>query len=280
MVPLIKIENARGEVLDLSADPRYEPMLQNTGPVSATVNRTKRRGAPGSRYNSSSQNERNLLLTVEFKKDIAAARLNLYRYVQTAEYIKVYYQADGLDVWVDGYVETAEVDPWTQDEKLVASIICPQPHWSDVVETYTDASIVTALFEFPFAIDAAGVPMSEVKRNSSVIIQNSGTVETGVIFELTATLAVKNPRIHNLTTGQFIGFGCELQAGDKLVVNTNYGSKSVTHVRDGVETNYIDTLEDGSAWLQMAIGANEYAYTVTDGAMNLGVYHTNRYAGV
>lgn len=280
MVPIVKIENARGEMLNLSADPRYEPILQNAGPAPATVNRTKRRGAPGARYNSSSVNERNLLLTVEFKRDIAAARMNLYRFIQTGGYLKIYYQADGLDVWIDGYVESAEVDPWTADEKLAASIICPQPYWSDVLETYTDASAVTALFAFPFAISEAGAPLSSLKRNSSVVIHNSGSVDTGVIFVLTATLPTQNPRIYNLTTGEFIGFDTELQAGDKLVINTNYGQKSVVHVRDGVETNYIDTLADGFTWLQMAVGANEYTYTVTDGETSLGVYHTNRYAGV
>ena len=54
----------------------------------------------------------------------------------------------------------------------------------------------------------------------------------------------------------------------------------MTHIRDGVRTNYINALMEGSKWLQMAIGANEYSYTVDDGECELAVYHTNMYTGV
>ena len=54
----------------------------------------------------------------------------------------------------------------------------------------------------------------------------------------------------------------------------------MTHIRDGVRTNYINTMMEGSAWLQMAIGANEFSYTVDDGDCTLGIYYTNEYIGV
>lgn len=280
MVPIIKIENDRGEVLDFSKSPRYVAMLTGTGPVAATINRAKVAVADGTRYNSATVNERNLILTVYLVRDIARARLNLYRFVATKRRIKVYYQADGLDVFIEGYVETAEVDPWVQEQNVQVSIICTMPFWQDVKETYTSANNVEALFEFPFAIEEDGVELSIIDPTASTIVENNGTVEAGVIFALTATYQTLNPRIYNVTTGEFIGFYVDMQPGDQLEVCTINGQKSVTHIRDGVRTNYINTVMEGSKWLQMAIGANEYSYTVDAGQCELAIYHTNMYAGV
>ena len=280
MIPIIKIENDRGEVLDFSTSTRYAAMLTGTGPPAATINRSKVAMTDGTRHNSGSVDERPLLLTVYILRDVGRARLNLYKYLATNAHIRVYYKADGLDVYVDGYVETAEIDPWEENQNLQASIICPDPYWKDVTETYTDASNVEALFEFPFSIGSEGVELAMVDKTASTVIVNEGTVEAGVTFELTAMLITENPRIYNLSTGEFIGFDVQLQVGDTLIVTTGAGKKSVTHVRGGVRSNYINYITPGSTWLKMAIGANEYSYTVDSGECKLGVYHTNMYIGV
>ena len=149
-----------------------------------------------------------------------------------------------------------------------------------MAETYTNASNVEALFEFEFETDDEGVELSTIDLSASTIIQNDGTVEAGVTFEITATTLSTNPRIYNLSTGEFIGFWTELQPGDRLEVCTLTGSKGVTHIRDGVRTNCINTMMEGSQWLQMDIGANEYSYTVDEGECELGIYYTNEYVGV
>lgn len=279
-IPIVKIENPRGQVLDFSADSRYVAILTGTGPPPATVNRSKSSTTDGAQFNGATVDERPLLLTVHLIKDVARARLNLYRYIATKQHIKVYYQNDGLDVYVEGYIETAEVDPWTQQQTVQASIVCPMPFWRDVKETYTDASHVHALFELPFFTDDAGMELSVVEHNASTVIENQGTVEAGVTFVLKATTQSTNPRIYNLSTGEFIGVLGTLEPGDRLEITTTTGSKRVTHIRDGVRSNYINAVMEGSKWLQMAIGANEYIYTVDEGECTLGVYHTNMYIGV
>ena len=418
MLPIVKIENDRGEVLDFSASPRYVAMLTGTGPPAATINRAKVSVADGTRYNSATVGERELLLTIYILRDIARARLNLYRFIATKSHVKIYYQADGLEVYIEGYVETAEVNPWEENQNVQVSIICPMPFWQDVASTYTDASQVSRLFEFPFYTDEsknllrypyrqttttfngitftdngdgsvtvngtatadvyfildftsenlapgqeyiasigethhdkfwmcldyfksdgsysnmkgvyavstftapsdyagtraflvvegggivdnvtvypmirhasiedgtyepyaeAGIELSTADQASSTLIENGGTVETGVTFVITATVRSTNPRVHNLSTGEYIGVHAALEPGDQLEICTVTGSKRVTHVRNGVRTNYINTVMVGSSWLQMVVGANEYSYTVDTGECELGVYHTNMYTGV
>lgn len=280
MLPIVKIENDRGEVLDFSKSPRYVAMLTGTGPPSATINRATVSVADGTRFNSARVNERELLLTIHILRDVARARLNLYRFIATKSHVKLYYQANGLDVYIEGYVETAEVNPWEQNQYVQVSIICPMPFWQDVGSSYTDASQVSRLFEFPFSIEEEGVELSTKDTGTSTLIENGGTVETGVTFVITATVVSTNPRIHNLSTGEFIGVHATLQPGDQIEICTVTGSKRITHIRDGVRSNYINALMLGSSWLQMVIGVNEYTYTVDVGECELGVYHTNMYTGV
>lgn len=280
MLPIVKIENDRGEVLDFSNSPRYVAMLTGTGPPSATINRATVSVADGTRYNSARVNERELLITIHILRDVARARLNLYRFIATKSHVKLYYQANGLDVYIEGYVETAEVNPWEENQNVQVSIICPMPFWQDVKSTFTDASQVSRLFEFPFAIEEEGIELSAINVAASTVIENGGTVEAGVTFVITATVVSTNPRIHNLSTGEFIGVHATLEPGDQLEICTSTGAKRITHIRNGVRTNYINALMLGSSWLKMAIGANEYSYTVDVGECELGVYHTNMYTGV
>ena len=280
MIPIIIIENDRGEVLDFSTSTRYRAILTGTGPPAATINRSKVAMADGTRHNSGTVDERNLRLTVYLLRDVARARLNLYKYLGTNAHIKVYYQADGLDVYVEGYVETAEVNPWERQENLQASIICPDPYWKDVTETYTDASAVEALFEFPFAIDSDGVELARVDNAASTVIVNEGTAEAGAVYELQAVQIVTNPKVYNLTTGKFIGVDVELQPGDRLVISTVTDKKTVTHIRNGTRSNFINYVARGSAWPKLAIGANEYSYVTDSGECKLHIYHTNMYIGV
>ena len=279
-LPIIKIENAQGEVLNLSTDPRYIPMLQNTGPVAATINTTKAGTNPGETINSVSLGKRNLLLTVDLIRDIAQGRLNLYNWLSSGEYIKVYYSNDGLNVYAEGYIENAPVDPWTQQQSVAASIICPIPYWRELSETFTDGSNVKSLFEFPFSIAEEGIELSTVDTNTTTKVQNKGTAACGIRFELIAMVYTVNPRIYNLETNDYIGFNLEMQAGDRLIVNTALGQKSVTLLRNGVKSNYMHTLMPKSEWLQLSKGFNEFAYVTDEGDIKLHIYHTNQYTGV
>lgn len=280
MTPIIKIKNARGDILDLSADARYIPVLTGTGPPKATINRAKASTADGTQFNSATVDERSLLLTVYLQRDIGQARLNLYRWLGTKQPITVYYQADGLDVYIEGYIETVEVNPYERSQFVAASILCPHPFWREMGDTYTNASNVAPNLEFPFETTNEGMELSIISSDRSTIINNLGTVEAGVTFVLTATLRSLQPKIYNLTTGKWMGFLVDLQQGDQLEICTCTGRKHVTHIRGGVRTNYINTMMEGSSWLQMAIGANEFSYTVDDGECELGIYYTNEYTGV
>lgn len=280
MLPIIKLENAKGEVLNLSTNPRYFPELLGAGPPTATVNRSKIAMADGTRYNSATVDERNLVLNVTLLRDYGRARMALYKWLVSKAYVKVYYKLDELDVFAEGYVESVDANPYNLNQTVQASIVCPFPYWQDLTETYHDATNVEKLLEFPVAISDDGMELSTMDESDSTMINNGGQVESGARFEIRANTRTVHPRVYNLETGEWMGFAAELLAGDRLIINTAQGQKSVVHVRDGVRSNYINTVMPGSTWLQLVVGLNEFTYATDEGAINLGVYHANKYMGV
>lgn len=280
MLPTIKIENARGDVLNLTSDTRYEVTAAGTAPPVATINTSKVSLNDGERFNSSTRNTRNLVLTIHIVKDVGRSRLELYRYIVSGAYIKVYYKTENLDVWIDGYVESIECDEWTLGQVMQVSILCPFPFWQDMTETYTDASNINSLLQFPWSAPAAGVELSSVDTEAYTVITNKGHVESGMRLVIRATVRTLQPKIYNLATGEWIGFTVDMAQGDILTVNTTQGRKSVYLESGGVVTNYINTIMVGSTWLQLAPGENEISYTVDEGNIHLGIYHMNKYQGV
>lgn len=280
MLPTIKIENEWGDVLNLSADSRYEVTAAGTAPPGATINTSKVALNDGARFNSSTRNVRNLILTIHIVRDVGRSRLNLYRYIISGEYIKVYYKTDYLDVWIEGRVEAVECDEWTLGQVMQVSIVCPFPFWQDMTETYTDAGNVTSLLEFPWSAPEEGVELSAVNMESYTVVHNTGHVKSGMRLVLRATVRSLQPRIYNVGTGEWMGFLVDMLPGDILTVDTTEGQKSVYLESDGVKTNYINTIMSGSTWLQLAPGDNEISYTVDEGSVHLGIYHMNKYQGV
>ncbi len=280
MLPIIKIENAWGDVLNFSGNPRYAVTVSGTAPPGATINTSKVALNDGTRFNSRTRNARNLLLNIDILRDFGRARMELYRHIVSGEYIKIYYKTDYLDVWIAGYVEAVEHDPYTLGQFMQVSVLCPFPFWQDYSETYTDASNVTGLMTFPWSAPEKGVELSAVAANAYTVVTNAGHVASGARFVIRATVRSLQPRIYNLGTGEWMGFYVDMLPGEILTVDTSQGQKSVYMESGGVKTSYINTVMPGSTWLQLAPGENEISYTVDEGAVNLGIFHMNKYQGV
>ena len=65
----------------------------------------------GGKYNSGQLEMRNLVLTVKIYPEIETNRINLYKYFPSKKIVRIYYQNETRDVYIDGMVETVEIDP-------------------------------------------------------------------------------------------------------------------------------------------------------------------------
>lgn len=264
-------ENEHGERLSLTDSPRWDVAdVTGTNPPPASINRSQLAGANGSRVNSTRSQERNIVITLNLKVPIEENRLILYRFFRTKERVLILYRNKHRDVYIPGYVETVENNPWTDLQQPQISIICPDPFWRAAVQQIAEFSIVRPLFEFPFAIPAAGVEFSVLDRLTSTEI-NAGEIETGAVIVFSARGEVVNPRIYNRTANSFFGLDVTMLTGDLITVNTLRGEKSVTLLRGGVTGNYINNCSAGSEWLKFPPGQNLIDYDAESGAEYLDV---------
>ena len=267
-----KIRNQKGEILNLTNSSSYE-ILKITGlnPPPALINFSNIPNFDGSTYNSARLNNRNIVLTIKIHSPVEQNRIRLYQFFQMKRLIRIYYQNDSRDVYIDGYIETFDFDLFTINETVQISVLCPNPYWKENDVTVVELSSIIPLFEFPFAIEEEGIEFSRL-QDYFVTCTNNGDVEVGIIIEFTAIAnQVLNPRLFNRTTQEFFAMDFDMKAGDVIRINTQRGEKSVILIRDGEQTNVINDMNQESTWLQLVPGMNELSYESDEGRSDLDV---------
>lgn len=279
----ISVENHHGEILNLSESPMYDVLrIDGLSPPPATLNFSQMANFDGGKYNSGQLEMRNLVLTVKIYPDIETNRINLYKYFPSKKTVRIYYQNETRDVYIDGMIETVEIDPFTINETAQISILCPDPYWKERDESRLNFSNVISLFEFPFSIPEEGIEFSRLQKLTTAFF-NNGEIETGFTIEFQATSSqILNPKFINRTTQEFFGLNVDMAEGDIIRINTRRGEKSVKLIRDGIETSIIGDRQSGSSWIQMAPGRNELSYECDNGSEYLivSVYTHVLYGGV
>lgn len=114
------------------------------------------------------------------------------------------------------------------------------------------------------------VTEKSIAIGTSTSVVNDGTIETGFEIKMTATGAVKNPKIL-LSTGGFILIDKTLANGETIVINTNYGEEKATGTIRGTTSNYYRYVNYDSTWLKLAIGSNALTKSATENANMLNV---------
>lgn len=274
------IENSRGQSLQLTGDEANYQILDIEGlnPPEAQVNLTDIAGMDGAKFNSAKLQTRNVVITLRLNGDAEANRIKLYQYFPTKEQVTFYYSNSHRDVFIKGYVNSCEVNPFSQDEQMQVSIICPNPYFKAIDEIIEDISNVTSLFTFPFTINQGEpIPFSNYEIGSVTNIFNSAESETGVIIQINVLSAVNDILIRNTQTGESIELSYEFEEGDLITINTNTGEKSIQLLRGGVTSNLFTALVSGSVFLQLYAGDNPLAYQVDGGLSDQYVYITFSY---
>lgn len=261
----LSVENESGERLDLTGNPAYDIIdVSGTNPPPANINTAGVSGLDGTRFNSATVGQRNIVITMNIKDPIEQNRIALYKFFRVKHKIRVFYKNNLRDVYIDGYVETFENNPWTKLQQPQISIICPQPFWLSAEETSVDFADSQSLFEFPFSISSAGIPFSQQLQLAQTII-NSGEIETGGIITIKALSdGVDTPVFYNDSTGQYIGIDMVMQQDDTIIIDTITGEKSVKLKRGTSITNIMNQRIFGSSWVQFRSGENVIRFTADE----------------
>lgn len=166
---------------------------------------------------------------------------------------------------IDGLVESVEMPRFSNSCTMIIHLHCENSYWQDVNAVIVEISRVIGShhFEIFFPINAP-IPLGYIDRQMTQSYTNDGDVDTGVIISIVALGAVTNPRITN-AAGEYIGVNDSLVANDKIIINTNKGSKTIT--KNGV--SILNKIKAGSTFIQMATGENQFTIGADSGAGNM-----------
>ena len=256
--------------------------IDGLNPPAGTISTSTYAGMDGSYLNNAFIEKRNLVISFEMRGvGIEKRRHALYHVVKPSRYIKVYYKTAGIDVYTEGYVETCEVSNFDALTSGQISIICPDPYWYSTSAVYAYHSQITGAFHFPFPESDAPFPLGVYSTSDNIIIQNDGD-ETGFTIRLEAFDDALTPTIYNADTGEYLQIKGELLKGDVITITTKTGNKTVTLTRNGVDSNIINRLVSGSAWLSLREGKNVFTVRAVKGVKNLKItlMHRNAFVGV
>ena len=142
---------------------------------------------------------------------------------------------------------------------------------------YSDSKLVNLAsisekLTFPLVLPPEGAVFGEIFKQKSVPIANNGSSNAGCTIKITAVGGVvKNPKVYNVNTNDFIAFeGISLNDGDYITVTTTVGEENaILHrVSDSSEISIVGYTTKGSKYIQIEQGTNYYAYDVDDQYLN------------
>lgn len=266
----LKVENHKGEVLRFPESEEYT-IYKITGlnPPAVKINTTSNATTDGMSVNSKRVDKRNIVIYAYINGDVEANRIGLYKYFPLKQTVKIYFANGTRDVYIEGEVETIEIDPFTQRQKAQISILCPQPYFLAVDELTTSFSAISALFQFPFSIPESGAEISAITTDIRKTILNNGDVASGIIIRIYAIGEVVNPVIYDVFKRTHMRIAFTMQTNDEIVINTHAGKKRITLLREGVEYNIMGNMVADSSWLVLEPGDNVFTYDAESGVNNI-----------
>lgn len=161
-------------------------------------------------------------------------------------------------------------------QRFLVTLICPSPFWLDTDITCEEITTWIGGYEFPFEFPVEFASKGEKKK----LIVNEGDVDTPI--EVRFNGPALNPKITNLTTGEFIEIKRDLSSDDVLTINTDFGSKSVEIIRgNAVKENAFNYINLDSTFFKLQVGDNIIEYS-SEGLepSSVSIKYKNRYVGI
>lgn len=262
----LTVENDRNERLTLTQNKNYVVRdIDGLTPPKVVINSAVVALNDGAIFNSARVETRNIILLISPHFPVEANRTALYKYFPLKKKVRLYYETAEKKIFIDGYVDSVDGSLFELTQTLTISLTCLNPYFKDQTSSVFDMSTTIDLFEFPFSISEAGIEFSQSTKTATVNVPNYGSVDVGMVIEMSANGNVSNPKVYNSDTQEMFGLNINMVAGDKITINTNKNEKSVTLLREGEEANIINQVMSSSMWLQLSVGDNVFIYECDTG---------------
>lgn len=278
----LTIENKYGERLELTNNEKYVITdIIGIDPPDGLINYTKGAGTDGSIFNSASLDNRTITITMYLNSPAEENRIALYKYLKTSDPVRVWYENESRNVYIDGYVQKMPIHFFNKKEYTQITIICTNPLFNNDVDSVVDFSYINQLFTFPFAIEDP-IPFSTLVIEEDKVVINTGDIEAGAVITMNMIGAVVNPSIVMPEENQAFTLDYTFESGDTVVIDTRKKRKSVKLTHGGTTSSLIGYVRYGSTWFTLKPGDNVFSLTAASGGANVRcvITVTNQYQGV
>ena len=150
--------------------------------------------------------------------------------------------------------------------------IAPLPYFRIDNDLQIDAATTIPFFHFPLVIPPGGLVFGVRQPAQLVSVYNAGSLTTGFTIIFKAVGNCQNPKITNARTLEYFEIDKTLSAGERVVINTLIGEKSVLGTVAGVTSNYYRYKTLSSTWLQLQPGDNVFRFDAAANPQNVEVY--------
>jgi hypothetical protein len=272
MFSKMEVRNAIGDLLTLQLGDTSTGInlldVAGLDPVKAAFASSKFANQPGSIFQASTRENRNITLKLELDPDpasttVRALRQLLYSFFETESAVNLtfYFDDDTETYVIDGRVEACSAPMFVQDPEVNVSIVCFDPDFYD-----------------PIPVTVTGVGDA-----SNIHVPYAGTSPTGVIFTININSDISEFNIYyydpNLNSTTF-AFAASLLTGDVVTINTIRGSKSVNLLRAGVTSSILYGVSPQAIWPELVHGDNWFQVWAEATAFPVSFQYTKRFGGL
>lgn len=294
MINKIIYENERGISIELNREgPLFLSSVEGFGGLEADIVSSKSAYQDGISISKTILKDRiltlNCYLSIDNEQQRYILKKKLYNAFnpKVAGHIKIYTDAGQLRGASNLRVIQAPLfdDDYKGLNDLVSfqiQLAMPLPYFEDLVENKVEFGSEVGNFFFDWELKEEGNELS-IKNNSNVVnIFNSGDCEVPLKLVFKASSNVKNPRIYNVYTKEFIKINKTMEAGEIITITTNKGNKRVESILNGKTSNIFNNLDIQSDFIWLDIGDNVIAYDAEEMVeqLEVSIYYTNYYLGV
>lgn len=266
---------ADGKTLDLFHN-NYFDLINADGltVVNTTIATTTTPQIDGDTQQNVQANPRAITLDMKIKSglDVERAKRGILDVIKIKKRANLLYRqgigGEMREIEINGTVESISMPRFNNDVTMQVSIYCNDSFWQDINDVVVEINRVIGAhhFEVYFPTNAP-IPLGVIDRQMQQTYINDGDTDTGVIITIVATGAVTNPKIYD-QNGAFIGVTDSMQVGDKIVINTYKGQKTIT--KNGV--SIFNKIMDGSTFIRMETGTNVFSIDADAGAQYMYFY--------
>lgn len=251
--------SAWGSTLHLVGNPLFKiTNIDGLTEISSDISSTTTIGVDGDSVNNIQAQPRSIVIDLTFEQgvNVEDAKRNILQYVKPKAAGALLWTQNNREKRIEGVIEEISMPRFSNQVVMQITLYCSQPFWEDIDEFITQVTQFLDLHKFPIAFPSAGLPFG--RYNNDTLTQsftNNGDVAIGAVFEIiTLTTDLIHPVIYDKDRN-FFGVNVTVSKGETLVINTIKGQKSVT--MNG--QNLISKIDNGSKWLELALGSNEFS---------------------